>query len=346
MPGLAYLARVRGSWYRSLAWRRIAETPHQPPEVQRPLGHHAQTPSSPGTPSTPKPPSNTSPKQEPRSPGTTLHTLSPAIHEHINLYGKYDFTNPTPPPPGQLRPLRTPETAPSRPNIPLTPYTTSARKESSGARPSGDAPRKQNALKTGVVERGPPVRRRRRRTPERRNYETRVTSGSWTGPDAGWVGSDLARRFGWHVAEQAALEVDRVVRLGRPVRNRQGLATHFACCFARPQLCHRRHQGACGDMRLNQHRGRRLDENLESRTPHGGSSPEPSPTPAPNPATRPGRPVPVTAPEPRVIDQAQLEAALARLPAPLAAQLARLAGRYGTSSESTAQASRRDTPHL
>ena len=37
-----------------------------------------------------------------------LAHLSPAIHEHINLYGKYDFTNPTPPPPGQLRPLRTP----------------------------------------------------------------------------------------------------------------------------------------------------------------------------------------------------------------------------------------------
>ena len=192
----------------------------------------------------------------------------------------------------------------------------------------------------------PPPRRRRRWTPDRRNYETRAVSGSWAGPDMSGVGSDLARRWGWHVAEQAALEVDRVVQLGRPVRNRRSLATHFARCFARPQLCHRRHQGACGDMRLNQHRGRRLDENLESRTPHGGSSPEPSPTPAPNSATRPGRPVPVTAPEPRVIDQAQLEAALARLPAPLAAQLARLASRYGTSSESTAQTSRRDTPHL
>ena len=45
--------------------------------------------------------------------------------------------------------------------------------------------------------------------------------------------------FGWHIAEQAALEVDRVVRLGRPVRNRQSLATHFARCFARPQQCHR-----------------------------------------------------------------------------------------------------------
>ena len=140
-----------------------------------------------------------------------------------------------------------------------------------------------------------------------------------------WVGSALDRRWGWHVAEQAALEVDRVVRLGRPVQNRQSLATHFARCFARPQLCHRRHQGACGDTRLNQHRGRRLDEQLETRTPHSDRSSPTGPVPALNPATEPGRTIPVTAPEPRVIDQAQFEAALARLPAPLAAQLARLA---------------------
>ena len=144
-----------------------------------------------------------------------------------------------------------------------------------------------------------------------------------------WVGSDLVRRWGWHVAEQAALEVDRVVRLGRPVQNPRGLATHFARCFARPQLCHRRHQGACGDMRLNQHRGRRLDEHLKTKTQHSDSSPELSPTRAPNSATRPpGQPVPVTAPEPRVIDHKQLEAALARLPKPLATQLARLATRH------------------
>ena len=202
-------------------------------------------------------------------------------------------------------------------------YTTSARKESSGARPSGSAPRKQNSPKRKIVGRSPPARRRRRWTPERRNYDRRTSSGAWAGPDAGWVGSDLARRFGWHVAEQAALEVDR---LGRPVRNRRGLATHFARCFARPQLCHRRHQGACGDTRLNQHRGRRVDEDLEGRTQHSDHS---SPTgPAPNPATGPGRPVPATAAEPRVIDQAQLEASLARLPAPLAARLARLATRH------------------
>ena len=207
-------------------------------------------------------------------------------------------------------------------------YTTSVCKESSGARPSGNAPRRRITTKQGVVGRGPPPRRRRKWTPERRNYETRATSGSWAGPDMAWVGSDLARRFGWHVAEQAALEVDRVVRLGRPVQNRQSLATHFARCFARPQLCHRRHQGACGNTRLNQHRGRRLDEQLEGRTPHSDHSSPTGPISAPNPATTPKQTVPVTAPEPRVVDQAQLEAALARLPAPLAAQLARLATRH------------------
>ena len=46
----------------------------------------------------------------------------------------------------------------------------------------------KNTPKQQVTERGPP-RRRRRWTPE--------------------------RQFGWHIAEQAALEVDRVVRLGR-----------------------------------------------------------------------------------------------------------------------------------
>ena len=207
-------------------------------------------------------------------------------------------------------------------------YTSSTREESSGARPSGNAPKKQISAKQEVVGRGPPVRRRQRWTPERRNYQTRAAAGSWAGPDVGWVGSELARRFGWHVAEQAALEVDRVVRLGRPVQNPRSLATHFARCFARPQLCHRRHQGACGDTRLNQHRGRRLDEQLETRTPHNDHSSPTRPVPTPIPATEPRQTVPVTTPEPRVIDQAQLEAALARLPAPLAAQLARLATRH------------------
>ena len=218
-------------------------------------------------------------------------------------------------------------------------YTASACKESSGARPSGDAPRKQISAKQRVMGRDPPVRRRRRWTPERRNYETRAALGSWAGPDAGWVGSDLARRFGWHVAEQAALEVDRVVRLGRPVQNRRSLATHFGRCFARPQLCHQRHQGACGNTRLNQHRGRRLDEQLEGRTQGSDHSSPTGPVPAPNPATEPRRPVPVTTPEPRVIDQEQLEAALARLPKPLAAQLARLATRHRIiPDDSTSQA--------
>ena len=207
-------------------------------------------------------------------------------------------------------------------------YTTSARKESSGARPAGDAPRKGTTAKQGVAGRGPPLRRRRRWTLERRNYETRTTSGTWTGPDAGWVGLVLARRWGWHVAEQAALEVDRVVQLGRPVRNRRSLATHFARCFARPQQCHRRHQGACGETRLNQHRGRRLDEQLDTQTQGGDSPPEPAPTSAPNPATEPRLTIPVTATEPRVIDHKQFEAALARLPKPLATQLARLATRH------------------
>ena len=50
--------------------------------------------------STSNPQPNTSQPQRPPSP--------PAMHERINLYGRYDFTNPAPPPTGQLRPLRTP----------------------------------------------------------------------------------------------------------------------------------------------------------------------------------------------------------------------------------------------
>ena len=34
--------------------------------------------------------------------------LPPAVYQHINLYSRYDFTNPTTPSPGQLRPLRHP----------------------------------------------------------------------------------------------------------------------------------------------------------------------------------------------------------------------------------------------
>ena len=64
-------------------------------------------------------------------------------------------------------------------------YTTSARKKPSGARPSGDAPKKQISAKQGIAGRGPPIRRRQRWTAERRNYETRATSGSWVGPVRG-----------------------------------------------------------------------------------------------------------------------------------------------------------------
>jgi hypothetical protein len=32
--------------------------------------------------------------------------LSPAGHNHINFYGRYDFTNPDPPPTRTYRPLR------------------------------------------------------------------------------------------------------------------------------------------------------------------------------------------------------------------------------------------------
>ncbi len=36
-----------------------------------------------------------------------LRRLSPASHEHVNVYGRYDFHNIDPPAEGQLRPLRT-----------------------------------------------------------------------------------------------------------------------------------------------------------------------------------------------------------------------------------------------
>lgn len=38
----------------------------------------------------------------------TTRRLSPTTHEHINVYGRYDFTGPTAPTPGKLRPLHTP----------------------------------------------------------------------------------------------------------------------------------------------------------------------------------------------------------------------------------------------
>jgi len=39
--------------------------------------------------------------------GEQIRRLSPAGHEHINRYGRYDFHTPNPPRPGHLRPLRT-----------------------------------------------------------------------------------------------------------------------------------------------------------------------------------------------------------------------------------------------
>lgn len=65
------------------------------------------------------------------------------------------------------------------------------------------------------------------------------------------------------------------------------------------------------------------------------------PIPALNPATEPRQTIPVTTPAPRVIDQAQLEAALARLPAPLAAQLARLTTRHRIISKDTTELRKR-----
>ncbi len=38
-------------------------------------------------------------------PDDIISRLSPATHDHINFHGRYDFTNLTPPDPGQLRPL-------------------------------------------------------------------------------------------------------------------------------------------------------------------------------------------------------------------------------------------------
>ena len=96
------------------------------------------------------------------------------------------------------------------------------------------------------------------------------------GPDPDWV-AGLARRYGWHAAEQAALETDRVVRLGRGVRSPERLAAHFARCFARPDMCAGRHRGACGPLRLNLHRARRLDEHQQPHPTNPTPRPDPSP---------------------------------------------------------------------
>lgn len=159
-------------------------------------------------------------------------------------------------------------------------YTTPTRVKSSGARPSGSAEKRENrAGNRNQVGREPPSGRCRTRwTPDRWRYEQATVDPSWVGPDPEWV-AGLARRFGWHPAEQAALGTDRVLRLGRAVRSPEALAAYFARCFTRPQLCSRRHRGACGQTRLDLYRGRRLDENLENRA--AGAHPRPNRTPTP-----------------------------------------------------------------
>jgi len=159
-------------------------------------------------------------------------------------------------------------------------YTTPTRERSSGARPSGSAQKRENKAggRKNVGEASPRVRRRTRWTPDRWYYEEASAALSWAGPDPGWV-TGLARRFGWHPAEQAALETNRVMRLGRSVRSPEALTTHFARCFARPQNCSRTHRGVCGRNRLDLYRGRRLDQDLETRAT--GSHPRPVLTPTP-----------------------------------------------------------------
>ena len=130
---------------------------------------------------------------------------------------------------------------------------------------------------------GPSGRCRSRWTPDRWRFEQAVGGTSWVGPDLGWVGG-LARRFGWYVAEQAALETDRVLRLGRGVRSAEALAAHFARCFARPQLCSRRHRGPCGRPRLDLYRGRRLDEDQQDRATNPDRHTQPPPAHSPTPA--------------------------------------------------------------
>lgn len=172
-------------------------------------------------------------------------------------------------------------------------------------------------------------RTRTRRTPDRWRYEQATTSGSWAGPAPEYV-TGLARRFGWHTAEQAALETHRALRLGRPVRSVEGLATHFAACFARPELCSGRHRGPCGRVRLDQHRGRRLDEDQQSVAAN--------PTPARNPTRAAprtaGRPTARTAGEDWPSDPTGvLEATAATSSSPrVRALAARLNNRFDTTT--------------
>jgi hypothetical protein len=47
--------------------------------------------------------------------------LSPLIHEHINMLGRYSFVLPEPVVRGELRPLRTPRDALTASSVPLLP---------------------------------------------------------------------------------------------------------------------------------------------------------------------------------------------------------------------------------
>ena len=136
---------------------------------------------------------------------------------------------------------------------------TAPTQRSSGARPVGSGPRKQE-------RRGPPrsPRVRKRWTPDRAAYERAVADESWRGP-AGKDVAMLARRYGWQIAEQAALAAHWAVTSGRPVRSATALAAHYARCCARPETCWRRHGGPCGQLRLDLLRGVRLDEEQQAR---------------------------------------------------------------------------------
>ena len=190
--------------------------------------------------------------------------------------------------------------------------------------------------------RPPPKSRRPRRrrcfTLESVRYQTLVGSSSWHGPSQDRTEA-TARRWGWAAAEAAALETDRrSLNPTRPIRHPDVYSSRIAACYRGRCPSPHRHTGPCGHDRYIRERGRRLDEALNTQTRPDHSSPT-GPVSAPNPATEPRQTVPVTAPEPRVIDHKQLEAALARLPKPLAAQLARLATRHRIiPDDSTSQA--------
>ena len=211
-------------------------------------------------------------------------------------------------------------------------YLSSRRARSARGRPEETASNPDYQPRHRYQQRRPPPdthkpRQRRRFTIESVHYQTLVRSSSWHGPTPNRTEA-TARRWGWAAAEAAALETDRrSLNPTRPKRHPDVYASRIAACYRGRCPSPDRHTGPCGHDRYIRERGRRLDENLNTRTRHDHSSPT-EPVSAPNAATAPRQTVPVTAPEPRVIDHKQLEAALARLPQPLATQLARLTTRY------------------